>query len=144
MSIRGGLASSFYVGIESSMPAIPGMEPPLEALCIAPFGMEEGSSVELTQQQFAVVVGQPVVFKFFGSTVRRDDTVGTHLDFWAPEELEELPEISANLPVGERKAGDVVPVTLSARVTEVGTLTLEVIACDNQQRWQVEFDVRNK
>ena len=43
LRIRGGIASSYYVGIESAMPAIPGIEPPLEALCIAPFGMEEGT-----------------------------------------------------------------------------------------------------
>ncbi|WP_200852262.1 hypothetical protein, partial [Klebsiella pneumoniae] len=31
--IRGGIASAYYVGIESAMPAIPGMLPPMEALC---------------------------------------------------------------------------------------------------------------
>ena len=41
--IRGGTARSYYVAVESSMPAIPGMEPPIQALCVAPFGMEEGS-----------------------------------------------------------------------------------------------------
>ncbi|NRA55371.1 MAG: Hsp70 family protein [Gammaproteobacteria bacterium] len=142
--IRGGIASAYYVGIESAMPAIPGMAPPLEAICVAPFGMEEGSSTQVTDRQFGVVVGQPVQFKFFGSTVRRDDEVGTHLDFWAPDELEELPEISATLPIEGRNAGDVVPVTLAARVTEVGTLALEVIARDGDERWQVEFDVRAK
>ena len=45
--IRGGIASAYYVGIESAMPAIPGMAPPMEALCVAPFGMEEGSSVQV-------------------------------------------------------------------------------------------------
>ena len=142
--IRGGIASAYYVGIESAMPAIPGMAPPQEAKCVAPFGMEEGSSTQVTDRQFGVVVGQPVQFKFFGSTVRRDDEVGTHLDFWAPDELEELPEISATLPIEGRNAGDVVPVTLAARVTEVGTLALEVIARDGDERWQVEFDVRAK
>jgi len=142
--IRGGIASAYYVGIESAMPAIPGMAPPVEAICVAPFGMEEGSSVQVTDRQFGVVVGQPVQFKFFGSTVRRDDEVGTHLDFWAPDELEELPEISATLPIDNRTAGDVVPVTLAARVTEVGTLALDVIARDGDGRWQVEFDVRAK
>jgi len=142
--IRGGIASAYYVGIESAMPAIPGMAPPVEAICVAPFGMEEGSSTQVTDRQFGVVVGQPVQFKFFGSTVRRDDEVGTHLDFWAPDELEQLPEISATLPIEGRNAGDVVPVTLAARVTEVGTLALDVIARDGDERWHVEFDVRAK
>ncbi len=141
--IRGGIASSYYVGIESAMPAIPGMAPPMEALCVAPFGMEEGSSVDVPSQEFGLIIGQPVNFQFFGSTVRREDAAGTHLDHWAPEELEELPEIQVTLPVSEgRREGEVVPVTLASRVTELGTLYLEAIAADNGQKWHVEFDVR--
>ncbi|WP_045488386.1 Hsp70 family protein [Vibrio harveyi] len=141
--IRGGIASAYYVGIESAMPAIPGMAPPMEALCVAPFGMEEGSSVDVPSQEFGLIIGQPVNFQFFGSTVRRDDLAGTHLHYWAPEELEELPEIQVTLPVSEgRREGEVVPVTLASRVTELGTLYLEAIAADNGQKWHVEFDVR--
>ncbi|UXI00025.1 Hsp70 family protein [Photobacterium sp. TY1-4] len=143
--IRGGIASSYYVGIESAMPAIPGMEPPLEALCVAPFGMEEGTHAEVPSREFGLVIGQPVQFKFFGSTVRRDDPAGTHLDWWQPEELEELPAIQVTLPVSEgRSAGEVVPVRLASRVTELGTLCLEAIPTDGGQKWQVEFDVREK
>ncbi|EPN7232830.1 Hsp70 family protein [Vibrio vulnificus] len=142
--IRGGIASSYYVGIESAMPAIPGMAPPMEALCVAPFGMEEGTSVDVPSQQFGLIIGQPVNFQFFGSTVRRDDLAGTHLDHWGPDELEELPEIQVTLPVSEgRREGEVVPVTLASRVTELGTLYLEAIAADNGQKWHVEFDVRD-
>ncbi|HFQ5165934.1 TPA: Hsp70 family protein [Vibrio vulnificus] len=142
--IRGGIASSYYVGIESAMPAIPGMAPPMEALCVAPFGMEEGTSVDVPSQQFGLIIGQPVNFQFFGSTVRRDDLAGTHLDHWGPDELEELPEIQVTLPVSEgRLEGEVVPVTLASRVTELGTLYLEAIAADNGQKWHVEFDVRD-
>ncbi|MGF1834185.1 Hsp70 family protein [Photobacterium sanguinicancri] len=143
--IRGGIASSYYVGIESAMPAIPGMEPPLEALCVAPFGMEEGTHADVPSQEFGLVIGQPVQFQFFGSTVRRDDAAGTHLDWWQPEEMEELPTIQVTLPVSEgRTAGEVVPVRLASRVTELGTLCLEAIPSDGGQKWQVEFDVREK
>ncbi|WP_341665377.1 Hsp70 family protein [Vibrio sp.] len=142
--IRGGIASSYYVGIESAMPAIPGMAPPLEALCVAPFGMEEGSSVDIPSQEFGLVIGQPVNFQFFGSNVRRDDLAGAHLDHWGPDELEELPEIQVTLPVSDgRREGEVVPVTLASRVTELGTLYLEAIATDNGQKWHVKFDVRD-
>ncbi|WP_099612485.1 Hsp70 family protein [Vibrio fujianensis] len=143
--IRGGIASSYYVGIESAMPAIPGMAPPVEAVCIAPFGMEEGSNVDMASQPFGLVIGQPVNFQFFGSTVRREDKAGTHLDYWSDGELTELPEIQVTLPVSEgRREGDIVPVTLAARVTELGTLYLEAIAADNGQKWHVEFNVREE
>ena len=140
--IRGGTASAFYVAIESAMPAIPGMEPPIQALCVAPFGMEEGSELELPGQQFGLVVGEPVHFRFFASSTRRNDQIGDLLDFWAPDELQELSEIQATLSAENRQAGDVVQVKLHARVTEAGTLELLAVSPDGAERWKVEFDVR--
>ncbi|PML97848.1 Hsp70 family protein [Vibrio breoganii] len=143
--IRGGIASSYYVGIESAMPAIPGMAPPMEALCVAPFGIEEGSSANVPSQEFGLVIGEPVHFQFYGSTIRREDSAGTHLDYWQDGELEELPEIHVTLDAKEgRQVGDVVAVKLASRVTELGTLYLEAIAADNGQKWHVEFDVREE
>ena len=140
--IRGGTARSYYVAIESAMPAIPGMEPPIQALCVAPFGMEEGSEIELPNQEFGLVVGEPVQFRFFGSSVRRQDQIGDLLDFWGPDELIEMNEIQANLSPEGRQAGDVVQVRLHAMATESGTLELAAVANDGQ-RWKVEFDVRS-
>ncbi len=139
--IRGGTARSYYVAIESSMPAIPGMEPPIQALCVAPFGMEEGSEVELPHQEFGLVVGEPVQFRFFGSSVRRQDQIGDLLDFWGADELLEMNEIQATLSPEGRQSGDVVQVRLHAMATESGTLELLAVASDGQ-RWKVEFDVR--
>ena len=142
--IRGGTARSYYVGIESAMPAVPGMEPPLTALCIAPFGMEEGTDADLPSQEVGLVVGESVRFRFLGSTVRREDEVGTVLEHWGSEEMEELPEIEATLPAEDRDAGDVVPVRLKATVTEVGTLRLEAVPSAGGEAWKVEFDVRGE
>jgi len=140
--IRGGTARAYYVAIESAMPAVPGMEPPVSALCVAPFGMEEGTDAPLPEQEFGLVVGEPVHFRFFGSSVRRLDQVGTMLDYWSPDELQELEEIQATLPADGRTVGEVVPVKLHARVTEAGTLELEAIPRGTNERWKVEFDVR--
>lgn len=140
--IRGGTACSYYVGIESSMPAIPGMEPPLQAVCVAPFGMEEGTHADIPSHEFGLVIGEPVRFRFFGSTVRREDEPGVLLEDWDAGELEELPEIQAILHGDGEKFGRVVPVRLASRVTELGTLALEAIGRERDQRWKVEFNVR--
>jgi hypothetical protein len=141
--IKGGTAASYYVGVESAMPAVPGMSPEVQALCIAPFGMEEATEVELPNDEFGVIVGEPVRFRFFGSKTRREDNVGTRLDYWSADELEELDEIEITLPEENRKAGEVIPVHLSVAVTEIGTLALQAISNQDNNRWKIEFDVRS-
>jgi len=140
--IRGGTAQAYYVGVETAMPAVPGMEPPITAICVAPFGIEEGTRCEPAAQELGLVVGEPVSFRFFGSSVRRDDAVGSVLDRWSDGELEELSEIRATLPSEGRTAGDVVPVRLRAGVSAVGVLELEAIPRVGDERWNVELDVR--
>jgi len=140
--IKGGTAASYYVGVESAMPAVPGLPPELQALCIAPFGMEEGTQEELPDEEFGLVVGEPVRFRFFASNSRRDDQVGERLAYWADEELTELDEIEVTLPPENRRPGEVVPVHLASAVTEVGTLELQAVSQKGGQRWKIEFDVR--
>ncbi|MDO8252880.1 MAG: Hsp70 family protein [Rhodoferax sp.] len=141
--IRGGTARAYYVAVESSMPAIPGVEPPVQALCVAPFGMEEGTEADLQMQEFGLIVGAPVHLRFFGSSVRRQDQIGTLLDFWQPDELQELGEIQATLPAEGRQPGEVVQVKLRAIATETGTLELTAVATSSDEHWRVEFDVRD-
>lgn len=140
--IKGGTAASYYVGIESAMPAVPGLPPEMEALCIAPFGMEEGTQEELPDDEFGLVIGEPVRFRFFASTTRREDAVGTRLPYWTNDELSELDEIEITLSEEGRRPGEVVPVHLCAAVTEVGTLELQAVSQKDQGRWKIEFDVR--
>jgi len=142
--IRGGTARSYYVGVESAMPAVPGLEPPIQALCLAPFGMEEGTEAKVPPQEFGLVVGEHVRFRFFGSSTRREDQVGTLLDEWLPDELEELDEIQITLPAETRSPGEVIPVHLRAAVTEVGTLRLEAVPRSGSEHWRVELNVRDQ
>jgi hypothetical protein len=147
LRIRGGTARAYYVGIEDAVPAVPGVEPPIRAMCVAPFGIEEGTEAKLPAHELCVVVGEPVRFRFFGSSVRRDDKAGEVLEQWSAEELEELPPIEVTLPADGRREGDVVPVTLRSQVTEVGTLQLEaepVRPLKVDERWRVELSVRGE
>lgn len=143
--IRGGTSHTYYVGVESAMPAVPGMEPEIQALCLVPFGLEEGSEPVAPPQEFGLVVGEPVRFRFFGSSVRREDQVGDLLEAWHEDELAELDEIQTTLGAEDRKKGEVVAVRLQASVTEVGTLELTAIPVDGgDERWNVAFHTRGQ
>jgi len=138
--IRGGTARSYYVGVETSLPAVPGSPPPIKALCVVPFGMEEGTEADLPDQEFGLVVGTPAEFRFLGSTVRRGDAVGTMVEDWEGE-IDELSPMATTLDAPGRE-GNTVPVHLHSKVTEVGTLELWCLSRDGNQRWKLEFNVR--
>jgi hypothetical protein len=140
--IRGGTARVYYVGVETSLPAVPGAAPPLKALCVVPFGMEEGTETDVPDQEFGLVVGVPAEFRFLGSSVRRGDTVGTLIDDWEGE-IEELSPLTTTLEAPNRE-GQTVPVHLHSKVTEVGTLELWCLSRDGKQRWKLEFNVRER
>jgi molecular chaperone DnaK (HSP70) len=137
--IRGGVPRSYYIGIETAMPAVPGFPAPLKALTVAPFGMEEGTGHAIPNRTFALTVGEPAQFRFLQSTTRREDPPGSLIDD-PGDDFEELAPIEVNL-AGE--SGQSVPVTLEALVTETGVLELWCAARDNR-RWKLEFNVRGK
>ena len=139
--IRGGTAHAYYVGVETAAPAVPGFAPPLRAVCLAPFGLEEGNTVDLPALELGAVVGETASFRFFASEERRDDLPGTVVEDL--DELRELPAIEAKLPEGGEDAGAVLPVGLRAHVTEVGTLELLLVSREAPPRtWKLEFSVR--
>ncbi len=136
--IRGGTARAYYIGVETAAPAVPGLTPPIKALCVAPFGMEEGTEADLPKQEFGLVVGEEAEFRFLGSTLRRDDKAGTVVDEWE-EQIEELTPMRVTL---DGKGRQVVPVHLHSKVTEVGQLELWCLSRDGKQRWKLEYNVR--
>jgi hypothetical protein len=143
--IRGGTARSYYVGVESPMPAVPGFEPPVKALCVAPFGMEEGTQADIPPQEFGLIVGEPTRFRFFASSLRRDDKVGSLLDNASDDsDLEELAPIETTLPATPGFESKPVPVNLQAAVTELGTLEVRCLEIGGQGRWKLELNVRMK
>jgi molecular chaperone DnaK (HSP70) len=142
--IRGGTARAYYIGIESAMPAIPGFAPPIKALCVAPQGLEEGSTVALPDDELGLVVGETSTFRFFAAATRADDPAGALIDADAAG-ISELDPVEKLVEVeGDRKAGDLVPVRLESHVTEVGTLELWCVARDGHGRWKLEYSVRER
>jgi hypothetical protein len=138
--IRGGAARSYYIGIETSMPAVPGVSAPLKALCVVPFGMEEGTESDIPGQEFGLVVGEPAEFRFLGSTTRRHDQLGQLIED-PGDDIEELTPLETTLSwIGQE--GVTIPVRLHTHVTEVGTLELWAVSRDETHRWKLEFNVR--
>jgi hypothetical protein len=140
--IRSGASRAYYIGIESAMPAVPGMEAPLKALCVVPFGMEEGTEATIPDREFGLVVGEPAEFRFLSSTIRKQDSAGNLLEDWG-NDLEELSPLEVTLKMDGRQ-GAIVPVRLETRITELGTLEVWCVSRDGANRWKLELNIREK
>jgi len=142
--IKAGASRSYYIGLETSMPAVPGFSPPLKALCVVPQGMEEGSEVFVDARDLALVTGQPAEFRFFSSEVRSGDTPGQIIPD-AERELLEISLLEVNLEaIEDIPPGQPVPVQINSVITEVGTLELWMKHIKSDRRWKVEFLVRTE
>jgi hypothetical protein len=142
--VRAGAPRTYYIGIESTMPAVPGIPTPLKALCVVPFGMEEGEEEHIRSKEFGLVVGEQAVFHFLASSTRKEDAVGEEVDDWGGE-IEEVATLEATLPSSDQETGSaIIPVWLQSKVTEVGTLELWCVARNSDRKWKLEFNIREQ
>ncbi|MFY7929409.1 MAG: Hsp70 family protein, partial [Oligoflexus sp.] len=141
LRVKSGAARSYYIGIESNEPAIPGRRPKLQGLCVLPQGTEEGESLELPDHVLGLWTGEEVSFRLFSAPDRAGDQLG-HMVRDASSELEELSPVSCRLTTAEQAAPEVLPVYLRSQLTELGTLQLAMQHQDSPQTWRLDFHLR--
>lgn len=137
--IRGGTARAYYIGVATNMPAVPGFAPQVKAICVAPFGMEEGTEADIPSYEVGLRIGAEAEFRFLGSTVRREDAAGAVIEEWEGQ-IDELAPVRTTLE--GKSGGQIVPVHLHSKVTAVGQLELWLQSRDGKQKWKLEFNVR--
>jgi len=154
--IRGGTARSYYVGIETAGLAIPGAQRPLKALCVAPAGMEEGTSMDVPSDEIGLIVGETAHFRFFSSTVRKDDQPGTILDSLhlasaeadlQTGDLQEGDSMETVLPATDadgNETDDYIPIRFRTNITELGVMELWCDSTLSDKQWKLEFSVREE
>ena len=142
--IGGGSARAYYIGI-GGQAAAPDhdAEETVSVLCLARRGMEEGEEVHLTAPEFEVITNQPVSFPLYASSVRQADRPGVVLSLSA-QEVSRLPAIRTVLRFGKQSRSVKIPVVVSARFTEVGTLELWCEARQTGHRWRLQFQLRGE
>jgi hypothetical protein len=140
LRIRGGTSRSYYIGIESSGPSIPGMPRPLQALCVVHQGMEEGTQTDVVSREVGLKVGQKAKFRFFSSTMRKQDKPGVFLRTWDDDELLESAPMQLQLDASEGE--QIIPVRFQSRITELGVFELWCKSTRSDQSWKLELNVR--
>ncbi|MBL8793663.1 MAG: Hsp70 family protein [Planctomycetia bacterium] len=139
--IGGGIARSYYIAVAGGEGA-EAAKAKLTVVCVVPRRLEEGQEIVLQKPELELALGQPVSFPLYTSTVRADDKPGDVLQLTS-EQLLQLPPLHTILRGGKRSGTRNVAVTLAAKTTDIGTLELYCVGRDGNNRWRLEFNVRD-
>jgi molecular chaperone DnaK (HSP70) len=135
--VRGGLPRAYFIGLAGSD------GDSLRAMCLAPRGTEEGSSIELDPGNLQLVANKPVAFRLYSSRTRTEDRAGDVITFSSEEQKQLHLHAPLHAVLRFGKAGErLVPVKLGAKLTEVGTLEIWAESKTSEHRWRLQFELR--
>jgi molecular chaperone DnaK (HSP70) len=110
-------------------------------VCVLPRGSEEGQAVPLAGRGFALKSGEPVRFDLMAST-SGTLRAGELVDLDTQPQLAPLPPLATVVRTDDATRRDI-PVHLSSRLTELGTLDLECTDDrDPTHTWKLQFQLR--
>ncbi|AXN30097.1 Hsp70 family protein [Vibrio coralliilyticus] len=146
LKIGGGAARSYFLHLQERNKMG-------KALCLLAKGTDEGHEIRLSGRRFSLTLGEPVRFNLLTST---HDTLTHNTEIQNGVMVEVDPDIFSPLPpyisTLESEGTDLqanqkerVEVQLACQLTEVGTLKMECVSVeDDNKRWELEFEVRNQ
>lgn len=146
LKIGGGAARSYFLHLQEKNKMG-------KALCLLAKGTDEGHEIRLSGRRFSLTLGEPVRFNLLTST---HDTLTHNTEIQNGVMVEVDPDIFSPLPpyisTLESEGTDLqanqkerVEVQLACQLTEVGTLKMECVSVESDnKRWELEFEVRNQ
>ncbi|KII79567.1 Hsp70 family protein [Vibrio renipiscarius] len=146
LKIGGGVARSYFLHLQEKNKLG-------KALCLLAKGTEEGQEIRLSGRRFSLTLGEPVRFNLLTSThdtlshqtaIQNGVVVDVDPDLFQPlpPYISTLDSEGAELQANQKER---VEVLLACQLTEVGTLKMECVSCqDDSKRWALEFEVRNQ
>ena len=134
LRVKAGSARTYYVGMRS--------EHGIKAVCVLPYGTNEGTTLPLLDREFSVLANRPVSFHLYSSTVWHD-AHGEIADL-DPDEVHRHAPLVTLLRYGKKLQQMELAVRLSVSFTEVGTLELWCESVSSAHRWRLQFELRRE
>jgi molecular chaperone DnaK (HSP70) len=141
--VRGGLPRAYFLGLQDDVGTSA-----IKTVCLVPRGTEEGGEIKLAEPELELVANTPVAFRLYSSLSRTEDKAGDIVSFNSTDDLlDPASDPRLHMPLqavirfgkgGERN----VPVTLGARLSEVGTLETWAESKVSDHRWRLQFQLR--
>lgn len=143
VAIGGGIPRTYYLKIDTIHPTTNEIQ--IKALTLLPRGTKEGS-IYHSSEIFSLRQNVPVVFNLLTSHVRLKDQAGDLIEI-DPLEMHPLPPIQTILRFGKKQIENdsliPIPVRLSARLNEIGTIELWLESQKSEHKWNLEFQLRS-
>jgi molecular chaperone DnaK (HSP70) len=139
--IEAGAARAIYLEVHQRSPKEQ-IGPAL--VCILPRSAASEEEFRVSELGLELRVNRPVRFQPYYSTRRDQDRAGS-LVKWNDRDFQRLPPLQSTARfTGARPEDDRVPVTLTARMNELGLLQVACVSADPNQHesWALEFNLR--
>ncbi|MET0320578.1 MAG: Hsp70 family protein, partial [Duganella sp.] len=137
--IGGGSPRSYFLLLDDEARA----DRTRRAICLLPRGSAENREILLANRTFALRLGRPVRFHIASSTSEAVTPQAGELVDLQADDYVQLPPIATVLrDHSAANARKEMPVRLAATLSEVGTLEVHCVATGDDQRWQLEFQLR--
>jgi molecular chaperone DnaK (HSP70) len=139
--IEAGAARAIYLEVhrraaeKSGVPAL---------VCVLPRNAASEEEFRISESGLELRVNHPVRFQPYYSTRRSNDKAGS-LVVWNDRDFFKMPPLQATARViGRVPKGNRVPVTLTARINELGLLRVACVSADPtiRESWPLEFNLR--
>src|SRR3984957_19470201 len=142
--IEAGAARAIYLEVHHGRTGKETADSPA-LLCILPSGAPSEEKFQVSQRGLELRINRPVRFQAYYSTWRTRDEIGKIVP-WNDRDFHRLPPLQTTARLaGPHREGDRLPVTLTARINELGLLHVACVSADPsaQGTWPLEFDLRS-
>jgi len=144
--IKAGAAHAVFLEAHGRPPPAGGEKPQPALVCILPHGAAPEQTFEIKELALELRINRPVRFQTYTSTRHADARAGDVLpaDVEGLQPLPPLQTVARIEKSASRELGRTIPVTLTARLNELGLLQVSCRSTDPRirQSWPLDFDLR--
>ena len=134
VKVGSGSPRSYYIGV------IDKQERLSKAVCLVERGLDEGSNIDLQEMEYEVRTNEPVSFDIYSSSFRSGDKAGEIIKI--DDSLAFMPPIQTIIKFGTKGSKKIIPVTLTAQYSEMGTLSMYCNSLVSDHKWKLSFQLR--
>ncbi|MBU8911491.1 MAG: hsp70 family protein [Desulfobacterales bacterium] len=135
VKVGSGSPRSYYIGVSVKE------KNSSKAVCIVERGLDEGSVIDLAQMKYEVRANEPVSFDVYYSSYRSGDKAGDIIT--VDDSFSSMTPIQTIVKFGKDGQRKIIPVTIGAEYTEMGTLSMHCHSGVSDHKWKLQFQLRD-